>query len=143
MNRSLIILAAGAAGVILGAAGLISYVRSCPVYSEIILKDDADKRSFLRQWGINVKNEPPEKLEITLPAGGDSMIFGEYCRLQSSQHLPLSEHFGENADVWTFAADSSPAARIQLICTKDGLLIGAMRYDCTGFDRIYSVITSE
>lgn len=142
MNRSLIILAAGAAGVILGTAGLISYVRSHPEYSEIILRDDSDKRNFLQNCGILLKREPPEKLEITLPAGGDSVIFGKYCILQSKQQLPISEHFGESAEVWTYAAESSPSARVQLICTKDGLLIGAMHYECNSFDRMYSVISS-
>lgn len=142
MNRSVFVLAAGGAGVILGTFLLISFAQSRPVYSEIILQSEKDKRNFLENCGVSLKNEPPDIAYITLPMSSDTKVFGEYCILQSEQNLPLSEHFGEKAEVWTFAAESSACGMVQLICTENGLLVGAMHYDSTSFDRMYSVITS-
>lgn len=141
MNRSLVILTMGIVGVISGAAGLFHYIRSNPPATEIILSSDSEMRSFLSECGHPPKNEPPLQQEITLPASSDSSVFGTYCALQSEQNLPLSQHFGENAIVWTYAVDGLPTARAELICTKDGLLVGAMYYDRLNFHRMYPVIT--
>lgn len=141
MNRSLVILAMGIVGVISGAAGLFHYIRSNPPAAEIILSSDSEMRSFLSEYGHNPKNELPSQQEITLPASSDSSVFGTYCALQSEQKLPLSQHFGENAIVWTYTVEGLPTTRAELICTKDGLLIGAMCYDRLNFHRMYPVIT--
>lgn len=140
MNRAYIVIAAGAAGAILGIAVLLNYVRSIPRYSEIILQSEQEKRDFLENCGISLKSEPPDVSYITLPLSIDSGVFGEYCQLQSKQNLPLAEHFGEEAQVWTFAESSSLTAKVQLICTNDGLLLGLIGYDSTRYDLMYRVI---
>lgn len=141
MNRSFIILTMGVAGVFLGVVGLVRYIHMNPPAAEILLNSDEARRDFLSECGQIPKDEPPAQLEITLPASGDSSVFGTYCTLQSEQQLPLSDHFGEEAVMWTYTLEASPTARAELICTPDGLLLGAMGYDCKSFHRMYPLIT--
>lgn len=141
MNRSFIILTMGVVGVMLGAAGLVRYIHTNPPAAEIVLNSDEARRKFLSEHGKTTKDEPPVELEITLPTGGDTSVFGTYCDIQQEQSLPLAKHFGENAVMWTYTLNDSPTVRAELICTKDGLLVGAMSYDCTNFHRMYPIIT--
>ncbi|MDD6268632.1 MAG: DUF4830 domain-containing protein [Oscillospiraceae bacterium] len=140
MKRSLAILIAGTAGAIAGAAWLINFTAENPPSYEILLNGDAAMRQFLAEYGCEPNEEPPAQHEITLPASGDSTVFSAYCRLQEQQKLPLEEHFGQEAVKWTYSLDSSSGARAELICTPEGILLGAMRYDCRRFDLMYPVI---
>ncbi len=142
MNHSKLILLLGCTGVILGTGGLLIYTsRHSQPMQELILSDDAARRSYLAECGQNAAEKPPIQREITLPEGGTSRIYEAYSALQDTQHLPLSEHAGQDAVVWTYTLTTSETARAELICTPDGLLLGAILYDCTRFDRMYPLIT--
>lgn len=141
MNRSLIILTMGVVGVMLGTAGLVCYIHKNPPAAEIVLNSDEEMREFLSEYDKTAKDEPPVKLEITLPKECNTSVFGTYCDIQKEQSLPLAEHFGEEVVMWTYTLNDLPTMRAELICTKDGLLVGAMRYDCINFHRMYPIIT--
>lgn len=141
MNRSLIILTMGVVGVMLGSAGFVRYIHKNPPAAEIVLNSDEEMRRFLSEYGKTSKDEPPLRLEITLPTECGTSVFGTYCDIQKEQSLPLSEHFGEEVVMWTYTLNDLPTMRAELICTKDGLLVGAMRYDCINFDHMYPIIT--
>lgn len=141
MNRSLIILTMGVAGVGIGMFGLVRYINQNPPLEEIFLVSDEERRDFLAGYGYMSKEVPPAQQDITLPASGDMSVFGDYCNLQQEQKLPLSDHFGENAVVWTYTLEDSPSSRAEIICTPDGLLLGLMRYDSKSFHHMYPIIT--
>lgn len=143
MNRSLIIITMGISGVIIGIAGLVRYIKENPPALDILLNGDEARRHFLSECGRAANEEPPAQLEITLPASGGSSVFRAYCDIQSKQRLPLSEHFSETAVVWTYTLECAPTARAELVCTPEGVLIGAMYYDCTSFENMYPLIISE
>ncbi len=141
MNRSLIILTMGIAGVGLGVFGLVRYIDRMPQTEEILLMSDDERRGFLSGYGCIAKEEPPVQQDIILPASGNSSVFGDYCALQNDQKLPLSEHFGEKAVVWTYTLEGASAEHAEIICTPDGLLLGLMKYDSKNFYRMYPIIT--
>lgn len=144
MNRSLVILAMGIAGAVIGTAGLLCYASGADDFRELMLCSDSERRSYISECGKNPCEEPPAQMKITLPAGGDSAVFGEYCALQTGQGLPLSEHFGEEAVVYTYSLpDDESAGRAELICTPEGLLLGAMYYSCREFYRMYPLENTE
>jgi hypothetical protein len=140
MNRSLIILTMGIAGVGLGIFGLVRYIDQNPQPAEILLVSDEARRDILAEYGCTTKEVPPEQQDIILPTGGDMSVYGDYCALQQEQQLPLSDHFGEEAVMWTYTLEDSPYSRAEIICTPDGLLLGLMRYDNRSFHRMYPII---
>ena len=85
MNRSLIILAMGVVGVMLGSAGLVRYIHKNPPAAEIVLNSDEEMRRFLSEYGKTSKDEPPLRLEITLPTECGTSVFGAYCDVQKEQ----------------------------------------------------------
>lgn len=140
MNRSMIILTMGIAGVGLGIFGLVRYIDQNPQPAEILLSSDEARRALLAEYGCTTKETPPNQQDIILPTGGDTSVFGDYCALQKEQNLPLSDHFGEEAVIWTYTLDNSPSLRAEIICTPDGLLLGLMRYDNKSFNYMYPII---
>lgn len=144
MNRSLVILAMGIAGAVIGTAGLLSYASGADDFREFMLYSDSDRRSFIAECVMQPCEEPPAQMKVVLPAGGDSSVFGEYCRLQEEQQLPLSEHFGEEAVVYTYNIPyEENTGRAELICTPEGLLIGAMYYSSREYYRMYPLGSTE
>ncbi|MBQ8515490.1 MAG: DUF4830 domain-containing protein [Ruminococcus sp.] len=142
MNHSRLILFLGCTGAILGTAGLLLYTaRTHSPVQELILDSDAARRSFLSECGRNAAETPPVQSELTLPEGGTSDIYEAYCALQDTQQLPLLDHAGQKAVRWTYTLSQDPSYRAELICTPEGLLLGAMYYDCTRFDRMYPILT--
>ncbi len=141
MNKSKLILTLGLSGIILGVYCLYTCCGKNEESREIILGCDEACRSFLSENGLNATEKPPESVEIVLPSDDSSFIYGAYCTLQREQHLPVSDYFGKEATVYTYALDTSPTARAELVCSKDGLLLGAMYYDRTSFQSMYAVIT--
>ncbi|MGN0592376.1 MAG: DUF4830 domain-containing protein [Ruminococcus sp.] len=142
MNHSKLILLLGCTGVLIGTGGLLIYAaHHHQPMQELYLKDDSERRSYLAQWGHTAAEEPPVQSEAILPEGGTSSVYETYCALQEAQHLPLSQYAGQEAVIWTYTLTCSASARAELICTPDGLLLGAMCYDCTRFDRMYALIT--
>lgn len=108
---------------------------------EILLTDDAARRSFLAQYNCTPTEKPPTQSEIILPETSGSRIYETYCTLQDAQRLPLSEYAGQSAVKWTYYLSASSVCRAELICTSGGVLLGAIHYDCTRFDRMYPLIT--
>lgn len=141
-NKSKIILLLGCAGVILGAYGLFAYTSQTNLPREILLTSDEARRTFLREYGQPAAETPPDRTEITLPADGNSSkIYAEYCALQAEQQLPTEYYFGESAVVFTYHLSSSETARAELVCTPEGILVGAMCYDRARFEHMYPLIT--
>ncbi|MBQ8724252.1 MAG: DUF4830 domain-containing protein [Oscillospiraceae bacterium] len=143
MNKSKLLILSGAAGAVMGVFWLCSYINNNPPYEEFILTDDQSRRVFIAEYTSEPTKTPPIRQEITLPEDGSSKVYETYGMLQDKQRLPLSDYSGQNAVLWTYTLSGCPTARAELICTPDGLLLGAMCYDCTRFDLMYPLITSE
>lgn len=141
MNHSRLILILGCTGAAICTAGLLFYTAHHEPLQEVILTDDAARRSFLAEHGQDAAENPPVQSDVTLPADSTSRIYEAYCTLQDTQRLPLSEYSGQDAVIWTYTLTQSPTCRAELICTPEGLLLGAVCYDCTRFDRMYPLIT--
>lgn len=142
MNHSRLILFLGCTGAILGTAGLLLYTaRHHSPVQERILETDAQRRSFLSECGYIAAETPPVQSELTLPEDGTSGVYEAYCALQDTQQLPLSEYAGQEAVRWTYTLSQGPSCRAELICSPEGLLLGAICYDCTRFDRMYPILT--
>lgn len=65
------------------------------------VKDAADAVEFLRQFGYEVKSEPREVLEVTIPTEFDK-IFAGYNEIQKSEGLDLSKYKGKDLLRYTF-----------------------------------------
>lgn len=141
MNKSKFILISGLSGVIIGTFWLCGYVSKNPSDAQIYLRNDADMRTFISQHTETPTESPPTRQEITLPEDGSSKIYETYTLLQDKQHLPISDHAGQKAVLWTYTLSYCPDHRAELICTPEGLLLGAICYDCTRFDLMYPLIT--
>jgi hypothetical protein len=126
-------------GILLGSGGLLWYCHATPV-QEIILTDDPARRQYLTQYGCTPDETPPTSAAITLPESDASTVYAAYLALQKAQQLPLAQYAGTDAVLWTYTLTDDETARAELICTPDGLLLGAMRYDCTRFDRMEPVM---
>ncbi len=141
MKSSRIILIVGCIGFAAGSWWLLCHTPAKPEYARITLQNEQLQRDYLAQYGQTTAEEPPVKLEIRLPKGGSSQIYNTYCQLQTTQQLPLSEYEGQNAVVWTYTLEGCSTHRAELICSPDGLLLGAMLYDSTEPYYMYPVIT--
>ena len=142
MKCSRTILIAGCVGFAAGSWWLVSHINSVPDFSHIVLETEQLQRSCLAEHGQTAAEMPPVKQEIRLPEGGSSsQIYNTYCALQTKQNLPLSEYAGQDAVIWTYTLEGCSTHRAELICTPDGLLLGAMCYDSTQPYYMYPLIT--
>ncbi|MBO5226547.1 MAG: DUF4830 domain-containing protein [Ruminococcus sp.] len=141
MNKSKTILIFGAAGVFFGSVLLCRCISLDPPAQSFILTTDILRRDFIAECSLSATELPPTYQEIILPEDGSSEVYESYLLLQDKQRLPLSEYAGQKAVIWTYTLSDNPAYRAELICTPEGLLLGAMCYDCTRFDLMYPMIT--
>ncbi len=65
------------------------------------IKNNADRVSFLAQWGWQVEEEPVETVTVTIPQDFDK-VFAAYNELQKAQGLDLSAYSGKNAERITY-----------------------------------------
>ncbi len=141
-SGSIFILVLGCAGFILGLWGLISYTGKQEEYTQILLTSDESRRQCLAEFGQTATDVPPVAQEIRLPEDDtSSQAYDTYCQLQKEQSLPLHEYAGQNAVIWTYTLENCKTHRAELICSPEGLLLGAMCYDCTKPYYMYPLIT--
>ena len=68
-------------------------------YSKI--KTNEDRIAFLKQFGWNVKENPVEEVEVTIPEKFDKVFVG-YNEIQKRQGLDLSKYKGKNVTRYTY-----------------------------------------
>jgi hypothetical protein len=68
-------------------------------YSKI--KTNEDRIAFLKQFGWNVKENPIEEVEVTIPEKFDKVFVG-YNEIQKRQGLDLSKYKGKNVTRYTY-----------------------------------------
>lgn len=140
MKKPKLIFALSLCALILG--GYVLYNTTHPVspYAELCLENEESRLAFLKTCGLSISEMPPDTAEITLPSDDSSLIYNQYCLLQKKQSLGLENHFGEAATVYTYTLTKPETARAELVCTEEGLLVGAMYYNRTSFQNMYPLI---
>ena len=66
------------------------------------IKSNADRVTFLKQFGWEVDAQPINEQEVIIPAEFDK-IFAAYNELQKSQGLNLTKYRGKDVTRYTFA----------------------------------------
>ncbi len=140
MKKSKLILVLSGCALILGGYVLYNTTHPVSLYSEINLSTEESRRDFLRTCGLSISEMPPDTAEITLPSDDNSIIYAQYCQLQEKQSLGVKNHFGKPAFAYTYTLTDPETARAELVCTEEGVLIGAMYYDRTSFQNMYPLI---
>lgn len=69
--------------------------------------DNAERMSFLSQFGWQVKEEPLEICEIVLPAQFNE-TYQSYNEIQKQQGLDLSRYAGKTCKRWTYEVTNYP-----------------------------------
>ncbi len=140
MKKPKLILTLSLCALILGGYVLYNTARPVSPYAEIILDSEESRRAFLKTCKLSISEMPPDTAEITLPSDDNSIIYARYCTLQEEQSLGVKNHFGKSATVYTYTIADPETARAELVCTEEGLLVGAMYYDRTSFQNMYPLI---
>lgn len=143
------ILCLGCIGLLAGAAWQYAHTSAdAPqkaALQQILLTSDDQRRNWLAHSGFSTDAaDSPQCTEVTLPETASEGIYGAFCALQQQQALPLSVHVGETACLWIYTSSSDPNRQAALLCGKaDGLLYGAMQYDCTCPAEMYPLVVDE
>lgn len=95
-------------------AAIITLIAFVPAYgedSDMVSKDEAieydgiktngDRVEFLAQFGWEVKNDPVESVEVTIPSEFDK-IFAGYNEIQKRQGLDLSDYKKKKVTRYTY-----------------------------------------
>ena len=71
------------------------------------IKTNEDRTAFLSQFGWQVKSEPEEEAEVTIPSEFDKVFLG-YNELQKRQGLNLSKYKRKNVMRYTYEITNYP-----------------------------------
>lgn len=142
MKTSKLLLFSGCAGAVFGIWLLTAYVTQTEPFDQILLETEESRLLILDEYGQTAAEMPPVTQEIRLPEGGSSsQVYDTYCQLQTKQNLPLAEYAGQEAVIRTYTLAGCSTHKAELICSPDGLLLGAMLYDSTEPYYMYPLIT--
>ncbi|NLM61193.1 MAG: DUF4830 domain-containing protein [Clostridiales bacterium] len=118
-RKGLAVVVAVAGLFMLGLITLVSELDSRAAYG--VAETEEDRKAFIRSFGWEVADEPPEIVEVTIPREFDD-VYLNYNLIQKAQGLDLWDYAGCRVTRYTYRILNYPTG-------EEGVLINLLVYD--------------